>query len=379
MAIDNSVFPVSLKTPDFRPGAKGAGQGMAAGDNGSARSLNALQNKILQSLAKQIPGQSLSSMKRLDANDFTPEKVAERIAGFVELGLANARARGASEEQLQTLKEQATRGVEQGFKEAREILGGLNLLDGKIKADVDETERLTFEALKNLELAPQDRDLAGMTRLSMMERYQRAESLELNITTQSGAQVSIQFQSAQDTRVQAEARMEGGESRGWLDVSRTEQSGYSFSIQGALNPDELRAVEDLVRDVGQSANEFFNGDVQQAFEMLPDLRFDVSHLQSMDLNMTRTETYRMAQSYEQTRQMESPETAMPARRLGQLMESMQERFNLPPLQFLANPMDDGGLIMKTLVEQDARFKEAATEQQERFQENMARLLDAVRQ
>ncbi|MCG5493878.1 DUF5610 domain-containing protein [Ectothiorhodospira variabilis] len=379
MAIDNSSFPVSLKTPDFRPGARGAGQGLAAGDNGSARSLNALQNKILENLARQIPGQSASSMKRLDANDFTPEKVAERIAGFVELGLANARARGASEEQLENLRQQATRGVEQGFKEAREILGGLNLLDGKIKADVDETERLTFDALENLKRAPQDRDLAGVTRLSMMERYQRAESLELNITTQSGAQVSIQFQSAQDTRVQAEARMEGGESRGWLDVSRSEQSGYRFSVQGDLNPDELQAIENLVRDVGQLADEFFNGDVQRAFEMLPDLRFDTSQLQSMDLNMTRTETYKMAQSYEQTRQMESPEQSMPGRRIGQLMEAMQERFNQPSLQFLANPMDDGGLIMKTLVEQDTRFKEAATEQQERFQENMARLLDAVRQ
>lgn len=375
MPVDTRFLPNALQNAELRPNI--TRQGLMQADGGSGRSLNALQNQILQNLARAIPGQSPGSLQRLDASDFTPEKVADRIAAFVEMGLANARARGASESELQALKEQATRGVEQGFREAREILSGLHLLEGRIAEDVDETERLTFAALEELKLDPGERALGGTTGLFMMERFSRADSLELNITTQSGAEVRIQFESRQDERLQAQIQVQEGESSGWLDVSRFEASGYQFSIEGDLDPDELRAVQDLVRDAGSLANEFFNGDVQRAFEMLPELRFDTTQLQAMELSMTRTETYHMTQAYEQTQQIDAPEHSRAARRLGQLAEAMRERFNLPALQFLDNPVEAGGQIMNTLMEQDSRFKEAAAERQQQFQDNLARLLDAV--
>ncbi|WP_028484477.1 DUF5610 domain-containing protein [Thioalkalivibrio sp. ALE17] len=375
MPVDTSFHPISLKGPAERSGF--TRQGLAQADGGSGRSLNALQNQILQNLARAIPGESLGSLKRLDASDFTPEKVADRIATFVEMGLANARARGASGAELEALREQATQGVEQGFREAREILSGLNLLEGRIAEDVDETERLTFAALEDLRLPPAERSLAGTTALSMSERFSRAESLELNITTQSGAEVQIRFQSVQDARLQTQVQVQDGAADSWLDVSRYAASGYQFSVQGDLDPDELRAVEELVRDIGSLADEFFHGDVQRAFEMLPDLRFDTDRLQSMELNMTRTETYRMTQAYEQTQQLDAPEHSRAAQRLEQLVEALQERFSQPALQFLDNPVDTGGQILNTLVEQDARFREAEAERQQQFRDNLTRLLDAL--
>lgn len=375
MPVDSNFLPPSLKNADHRPGMPR--HGLAQADGGSGRSLNAVENQILRNLAQSIPGESLGSLKRLDANDFTPEKVADRIASFVETGLANARARGASDSELQEMKQQATEGVEQGFREAREILSGLDLLQGKIAEDVDETERLTFAALEEISLDPGAPARSGTSGISMSERFTRAESLELNMTTQSGTEVRIQFQNAQDTRIQAQAQVTDGETGSWLDISRSEASGYRFSVEGDLNPDEQRAVEALVRDVGSLAGEFFNGDVQRAFEMLPELRFDSTELQSMELNMTRSETYRMTRAYEQTQQIDAPEHSAEARRLGQLVESMQERFNQPALQFLDNPMETGGRIMSTLVEQDSRFKDATSERQEQLRENLGRLLDAV--
>jgi len=375
MAIDTRFLPSSQR--HALPPSSAPEWGALRNGRGSGNSLSQLQNQILKNLASHIPGENLGSLKRLERNDFTPEKVAGRIVGFVEMGLEKARARGASQDELQALKDQATRGAERGFREAREILSGLGVLNGRIAEDVNETERLTFAGLGELSVDPARGEQPGTSRVSTVQRFERAQNMELNITTRSGAAVSIQFNSSQDLRLAAEVQAQGGASSSLLDVSRFETSGYRFSVQGDLTPEEARAVEDLVRDVGELASEFFNGDVQRAFKMLPELRFDSSQLQSMDVSMTRTETYRMARAYEQTQRIESPASSAPARRLAQLVETMTERFNQPSLQFLADPVGVGGRIMEGLVEQDRRFTSAAPSQQEQFQENLSRLLDAV--
>ncbi|WP_018872486.1 DUF5610 domain-containing protein [Thioalkalivibrio sp. ALJ16] len=373
VAASNRTIPASL-----RAGSEGPGAGPAGGPSAATRSLTALQNQLLHQLAQHLPGQSPGSLKRLDANDFTPEKVAERIVGFVELGLAHARARGASEAELGKLKEQAVAGVEQGFREAREILSGLNLLNGQIAADVDETERLIFAGLEELRTDPMATMPPEEARFVRAERFQRAESLELNIQTRSGAEVRIEFQSVQDARAQLALETGADGAGAWMDVSRYQESGFSFSVQGSLDADEIRAVQGLVRDIGQVADEFFNGDVQQAFAMLPDLRFDREQLKSMDLRMTRTEVYRMAQAYEQTQKIDAPEQSAPVRRLGQLIEALRESLKTPELPFAGDALTGAGPILQTLVEQDTRFKTAAAAQQEAFRKNLERLLDAVR-
>nr|WP_240545040.1 DUF5610 domain-containing protein [Ectothiorhodospira shaposhnikovii] len=318
-----------------------------------------------------------AGFKQLKAEDYTPDKVADRITQFVEMGLANARARGASEEQLQSMYDSAMKGVERGFREAREILDGLNLLNGRIAEQVDETQRLTFEGLAALAPNGQGQSLSSLTNLSVMQRYSRAESLELTLTTREGDKVTIQFQSATDIQARGGMRGDGNQSMQWLDVSRAEQSGYRFSVQGDLNAQELEAIENLVRDVSNLANEFFNGDVQKAFEMVPDLRFDGSQLASMDLSMTRVEQYSAAARYQQTQQIEEGERARPGLRLGQLMREMQEQFNRSVLAFLDRPQEEAGRIMSALVQQDVRFLEAGESQQARFRENLDRLLGAL--
>ncbi|WP_026340653.1 DUF5610 domain-containing protein [Thioalkalivibrio sp. ALJT] len=372
LSVSNRTVPAHLRTGSEGPGAAPVGPAAAT------RGLSTLQNQLLQ----HLPGQSPGSLKRLDANDFSPEKVAERVVGFVELGLANARARGASEAELANLKEQAAAGVEQGLREAREILSGLNVLNGQVAADVDKTERLIFAGLEKLGIEPVTTTAPEEARFVRAERFQRAESLELNIQTRSGAEIRIEFQSIQDARAQLALESGPDAAVAWLDVSRYQESGFRFSVQGSLEPDELRAVQGMVRDLGQVADEFFNGDVQQAFAMLPDLRFDTGQLQSMELRMTRTEVSRMAQAYEQTRQIDAPEQSAQGQRLGQLIEALRESLKAPGLPFAdeANQaITAAGPILQTLMEQDTRFKTAATDQQENFRKNLDRLLDAVRE
>jgi len=352
---------------------------------GSANSaLSTLQDKALSGIAREIPGMDVSDIKKLDANDYSPDKIASRISKFVAVGLENARARGKSEEEVQALYDSAMKGVEQGFKEAKDILSNLKMLNGDIAAQVGETEKQTFAALADLDpskVSQQSPTLTeSVTGASMAERYQRAEDFSLELKTREGDTVKVSFSRNLDIQntVAAAADSEGNQAM-TLDLSRSESSGYQFSVEGDLNADELGAIQNLVRDVGQVASNFYGGDVQKAFEQVSDVSFDSSQLSSMNLRMSRSEQYSAAQRYQQTQQMDSPEQTQGARRLANLGRDMSDSFSNPALDFLDQARESAAQIMRNLVQQDSTFKDASSDQQSLFQERLDRFLGAFAQ
>ena len=122
---------------------------------------------MLNKLAEKIPGMSSSEMKSLSADQFSPEKVADRIADFVSQGLEQARRDGKSEGELHKLYEQAVKGIEQGFSEAKDILKDMNLLSDDIEATIDTTIDLTMQKIDALNPAPVDKP-QGPTSTSML-------------------------------------------------------------------------------------------------------------------------------------------------------------------------------------------------------------------
>ena len=376
MLVNTSFSPTSFKSPQSGLAQSPANKSLSG--KAALPGLSTLESKALENIARHLPGMTVAGLQRLDPQEFTPQKVADRITDFVKAGLAGARARGASEEQLESMRQDAIKGVERGVREAREILEGLQVLSGTIAEQVDETERLTLDALANLSLG--GITPSGLnTSLAVNERYQRAESLELQLLTQSGNRVTIQFERRLDTQAQARLASDGDNTRALTSVSRYEQGSYRFSVEGELSDAERQAIADLVQDVDRLANEFFNGDVQTALAMVPDLRFDPTQLASMEVNMTKVERYSLAQSYQQTQQLDSPEHSKPGRRLGQFLQDVNQRFNESVLEFLDQYRNTAEQIMSTLVEQDSRFKDASKPQQQVLSDHLQRVFAAVNQ
>lgn len=346
----------------------------------SAKALATLQDSALNALAREIPGMEASDLKRLDASEYTPEKIADRISQFVAQGLDSARARGKSEEEVQALYDSAVRGVEQGFNEAKDILENLNMLGGGIGEQVQATEDATFAALEKLSPANRSQALAGSGTVGMAaaQRYQLAEDFALSLRTNEGDTVKISFSRALDAQVTlAGAWDDAGNQVSTLDVSRSERSGFQFAVEGDLSAEEIDAIQNLVRDVGQVANQFFGGDVQRAFEQASDISFDQSQLSAMSLRMSRTEQSSAAQQYRATQQLANPEQAQSGVRLGHLAQDLSDSYQRPELAFLEQAREAVSQIMQGLVEQDSRFKDAATEQQSVYRDNLNRLFDAA--
>lgn len=358
--------------------SSGAGQGKTLSD--STQALSTLQNSALNSLAREIPGMDASAVRNLDASEYTPEKIADRIGKFVALGLENARSQGKSEEEVQSLYDSAMKGVEQGFKEAKEILKNLDLLGGGIGEQVKATEDATFAALEKLSPAKQSPAVAetGTVGLAVAQRYRRADDFELNLQTRDGDTVKISFSRDFAAEESAALAMDGEGNRVSLsDVSYSENTGYLFKTEGKLSDEELDAIQELVADVSKVARDFFGGDVQQAFEQAPNIAFDQTQLSSMSLRMSRTEQYSAAAQYRQNQQLENPEQAQAGRLLGHLAHDMRDSFQTPALEFLTQAREAADQILRGLTEQDSRYQDASTEQQASYRGNLERLLNAV--
>lgn len=339
----------------------------------TAQALARVQDSALNALAREIPGMDASALKKLDAQEYTPDKIADRISQFVGRGLDNARAQGKSEAEVQSLFDSAMSGAAKGFKDAKEILKNLDLLSGDIGAQVQATEDKTFAALRKLSPSSQTASLttSNSTSVAAAQRYQQAQDFQLRLKTKDGDTVNISFSRALDAQASVGMATDGaGNQAAVFDVNRSESTGYQFSVNGNLDAEEIDAIQNLVRDVGQVANQFFNGDVQQAFAQAPQINFDDSQLSSMRLRLSRTEQTSAVEQYQQTQQLNQPAGA----RIGKLARELNDSANQPALDFLAQARAAVTQIMQGLVQQDHRFQTAPAEQQSTYQNNLNRLL-----
>ena len=83
--------------------------------------------------------------------DFSPEATAERIVSFSTQFLASYRAQNSEmseEESLTAFVDIISSGIDLGFSEAKDILGGLKVLEGDVSDNIDKTYALVQSGLQ---------------------------------------------------------------------------------------------------------------------------------------------------------------------------------------------------------------------------------------
>jgi hypothetical protein len=352
--------------------------GFADGKDSSGRSASAA-DKLVAKLAENIPGMSAAEMKGLDANDYSPEKVAARISDFVAQGLEQARSRGASDADLDRMYQAAVSGVEKGFKEATKILNDLNMLTDDISATIDQTKDLTFDALAGI--APTNTTAnttasTSQTSISAAERYAKAESFSMEVMTKEGDKVSISFDSEASITASLGAYTDGETSAVSFGVDRNASSNFSFSVEGDLNTEELDALTSLMQDINLIAEDFYSGDVQDAFNQAAELEMDKSQLMNLNVTMTQSASYSAAVAYEQVQQLDNP-LGDNGRHLGQMIQNMDRIMSNPALGFLEDSNLFSAGLLENLLHQDVRYKDADQESQSKLDNNFGLLQEIM--
>lgn len=129
----------------------------------------------------------------------------------------------------------------------------------------------------------------------------------LEIHTLEGDVVKIDFRNSTSVRLGTSESPDGTQSA--LKVRISERT--SLQVQGDLNPAELAAIGDLVRKVDTLANEFFAGDVEQAFAAAADLQIDSTQLADYSLQLSLSQKIRF-RTTESLPLAVSPQTPAPA-------------------------------------------------------------------
>lgn len=298
-----------------------AGTGTSHLNSGLSNALNTLRARLAES------GITLSDAA--DSDEFPAEKVAERILDFVGLAVARA-APGEQEEVLA----KARKGVEQGFREAREILESLQVLNGDIAKNVDATYDRVLAGLAAMAgTAP----VAATTSQSLVTASSRgfAQSGELQIETAEGDLVTVSFSriSAQ-SRISVSAETENGSVNGIARASY-ESAQLSYSVEGDLNEEEQAAIDDLLKRVNKISDRFFAGNVQAAFQQASQLNINGEQIASFSLSLEQRSVQSAVSQYQSTQSNSSVPTGTQA--LADYASEVRDLLNNPGAEVLSDP------------------------------------------
>lgn len=288
----------------------------------SVLSFNVLNKVIagkLQGLDPQAPPPPQADAAEQSPFDF--KEIAKNVLSFVEKALQKAKSNGADDDKLASMLDKARQGIEDGFGQAREELEGMGQLNDEIEQGIGKSYDAIQDGLAKIEenlfgtgvQGPQGMMSAGMVAGAYEVNYSMDRSSSLSITTNDGDKVTINFAEAMAYQRSEAAAIygaddgEGNQVAGaayQMSESRYHASGFSFSVEGELDEDEKAAIAELVQDVSELADEFFNGDLDKAFEQAQELGYDDSELSGFALNMTQVETVSVAAAYQQVAQFE---------------------------------------------------------------------------
>jgi len=300
-----------------------------------------LTREIADKLEKYFTDEGIE-LKGLNAADFTPEKVSERILGFVSGRILSE----TDNEQQKKLMEQARKGIEQGFAEARDILESLSVLNGKVKQDIDSTYDLIQIGLQRLEdevngiPVDSDKDEESneasfrVQQATMQSSFSRDESSRIEIITNDGDKILIDMfkqQSAQSS--QRFSNSEDGSVYG-QNRSISASTGITYQLQGELDADEQKAIDELLKDIAKVSDHFFSGNTQQAFKKALDMDFDSGELTRFSLDLGYQETRSTAISTYGAIQNQSQNEAHPAeqadlKEMSDFIKQMDQIFENP--------------------------------------------------
>ncbi len=334
--------PLSRQLPSaYSPGA----------ENDSSQSPGA----VLETAVGKAPGSFVPASVGSGA-DFSPQAVADRIVAYVDNAIAR---RAGSELEVQSMLEQAREGISQGINDARASLEALGELSAGVAEQIDETESLVFQGLDRLQQALMSNRQEGRFVISeaasLSSQFQQTREASIEIVTRDGDRVAVSYSAfVQASASQSYSATAQGQAF-VFEYSAESASAFQFSVQGELDSAERESINELLNDVADIAGQFFQGDVQAAFNASLELGFDSEQLKRFSVDLQQNTRVQVVETYQRTEQM--PGVAIQQAVMQQPV-IQQQSANVAPASVPVNPRPAVDVLsqLDNLLE---RVKEAA--------------------
>ncbi len=261
--------------------------------------------------------QSTGEAQLTDFEPLSAERAASNILGFIERRLSIDAAEGASDEQLESRLEAGLSGFKKGFAEAEEQLKALGMLNDTVAEDIGKTFDYVTEGIEDLrerflgERSVQDngeaeealaQNAAGLFdgaaervgNSSAAYNFAQKNSFSFSLTTADGDKVTIRASSAEAFAMRFS---EDGDSQ-QLAGAYASSEKFRLDIKGELDEGELEAINELLGKVNDLAEDFFAGDLDQAFQEAIDIGYNREEISGFALRLTHTEVQRFSSAYQ---------------------------------------------------------------------------------
>lgn len=241
--------------------------------------------------ALEINGQGYQAPKAQEPEEITPEtlfdfqSVADNVLQFVTGRLGAARADGKSDDDLTGMMEQARKGVDKGFGDARKQLGDWATDNEDIKTGIDQSYKLIQKGLDEFE-----KEFFGKVSSTDMGQAEMASRQQgsLEIQTKDGDKVVLRFNDSWQTKSQKD---DSGSQ-----FSLKSSQSFSFSLEGDLSSEEMDSIGKLVKGIDDLAGNFFSGNFEDLLKKAGDLQLDDSQLASYSLKLKQS--LKLSQTYQ---------------------------------------------------------------------------------
>lgn len=248
-----------------------------------------VNEKVINAIDKELAKNNVGSVRESSPQNFTPESVAKGILNFVQGAISRARARGNSTDDVLN---QARKGIDKGFSEAKDILTSLNALKGQIAKGVENTYNLIQHGLNRLDQGMDLEESAPAVSHINAESISHTQSFELTLNTSDGDEVKIGISRDASQNHYAASLVQAGTEINVTQSESSQSNGISLSVSGQLDADEVKAIEDLLVGVKSVSDKFFSDDVNAAFEAGLSLGYNTQEIAgfALDLNESKTQS-----------------------------------------------------------------------------------------
>ena len=299
--------------PQLKSSATNTSNEVGAATDDKRQSALKLVTHLLSQAYEKIAGKdAVSKIADNDQEPMTATKAADTILGFIERRLKMDVAEGATQEQLQSRLEAGLAGFKKGFAEAAEQLKALSQFSPEVEADVADTYKQVLTGIDALKekfiagvktdtLAPSESSSnitapSSINNIAIQQglyEYAEARDFKFELVTKEGDKVSIRASSSVGMSVAA-AQDKNGVS---VNASKSSASSFELSVEGDLNENELKAINELLGRVDKLAGQFYAGNLDEVFDKAVALGYDDQQIASYALNLSQVQIQQVAASY----------------------------------------------------------------------------------
>lgn len=269
-----------------------------------------LGDALKENLGMEVPPEQQVNQSN---SVFDVDAVVDTVMQHIGKRLGEAKKSGASEDELKSMMEAAREGVEKGFGQAREAIEQAGKMDDELAVSIDEAEEGIYQGIDELEkesLSTGEKysPSSDVSSVQYEQLYQRQKNdFSFELITQEGDKVTINAMSQSSAYAERYLEQSKDGSMAYSAYEASSSGGYDLVVEGDLSEEELEAINDLMGQVNELADEFYNGDAMSAFDMAMDLSSDPDQIAQFSLNMTSQEV----KAYQYAGAMESGEASLP--------------------------------------------------------------------